>query len=72
MSDELSEKLKVKSGPTSFEETLLNAMLDLVDNTKPSDLENAVFGPLEGEPGDQRRGHRAARQHQARHRRLPG
>ncbi|MFI6880882.1 hypothetical protein ACIBL6_46270 [Streptomyces sp. NPDC050400] len=41
VSDKLSEKLKVKSGPTSFEETLLNAMLDLVDNTKPSDLENA-------------------------------
>ncbi|MEV1026722.1 hypothetical protein [Streptomyces sp. NPDC050264] len=41
VSDDLAKNLKVKTGPTRFEEHRLNLMLDLVENTKPSDLESA-------------------------------
>ncbi|MZD03533.1 hypothetical protein GTW43_00325 [Streptomyces sp. SID5785] len=41
VSDDLAEDLKVTGGATVFERDLLNEMLDLVRNTKPSELENA-------------------------------
>ncbi|WP_394429763.1 hypothetical protein [Streptomyces sp. SGAir0957] len=41
VSDDLAKDLNIKPGSTSFEEHVLNAMLDLVEGTKPSDLEHA-------------------------------
>ncbi|MET9497805.1 hypothetical protein [Streptomyces sp. NPDC006552] len=41
VSDKLAKDLHVTPGSTRFEEHRLNAMLDLVEGTKPSDLENA-------------------------------
>ncbi|MEU6394983.1 hypothetical protein [Streptomyces sp. NPDC046939] len=41
VSDDLAKDLNIKPGSTSFEDHVLNAMLDLVEGTKPSDLEHA-------------------------------
>ncbi|MFI7388622.1 hypothetical protein [Streptomyces sp. NPDC049813] len=41
VSDKLAKDLHVAPGSTHFEEHRLNAMLDLVEGTKPGDLENA-------------------------------
>lgn len=41
VSTDLKEKLHVNGGASDFEEHRLNKMLELVENTKPSDLENA-------------------------------